>query len=500
MNGKRAAIYVRVSQNREDDRAKPERQLESCRHLIRAKNLDEVAEPYEDDDKTAFRAKFRPNYERLLQDIADGHIDVVVSWHIDRMLRTTKEMLSFIELAETTSVALESVQGGSLDLSTPVGRMVATILAAVAQNESEIKSERHKLRNVHAVHEGKSTGGPTPFGWTTPNETAALRRGIQGYLSGEPLSAIARVWRDSGLVTTFGKPWTHNAVRKVLMRPRNAGLVVHRGQIVVGARAEAKAVCSEDEWRRVVALAEAAKVGHRPPEHLLSSLITCSNGHMMTSGLRSSKDPKGRRYTYKTYRCNEAGCRVSIRREVVDEHVRRLVRHRLIFEDVRTLAPGARELERAMALREQLGRVRSEFADNEELWREGSLSREGLRRAQGMIRTEMDQVQAKLGRVEADNAFAAMLTENIKRVSLHDAAEVGKKFDALPLEQRRTIVSTLFPTITVQKIGKDHRLAVGERVTARRPDGRPYVLSDDDEETIRAPRSIALGDGVTDNV
>ena len=486
-SAKRAAVYVRVSQNREGDEAKPQRQIERCKMLAEVRGYELLAHIYVDDDVSAYQGrKERPQYEALLRDIEEGEVDVVLTYNTDRMLRTVKEMVQFIEISRKRSerdgdwVNIDAALSGSLELSSPGGRMVAQILAAVAENEVEVKSERHKTRNVLAVQRGESLGGPTPFGWQTPEQTEALRWGINAYLSGENLSAIARDWNERELATTFKNQWDHNSVRKVLVRPRNAGLAEHRGKIVKDGKAPQAPVCSEEEWRKAVALATAGKRSHRPPAHLLTNLITCSNGHKMTSGIRTST-VKGTQYTYDVYRCNEPGCRTNVRRPAINDHVRALVRDRLIFGKLSTLAPATRDMEKAMALREELGRLRTDFAENEADLRAGLMSRDGFRKAQAKVQETTAGVQVKLDRIEANNAFAAMLTENIKNVSLADAAEVGKKFDALPLDQRRTIVATLFPTIRVQKVGKNVRLPIEKRVTCITPDGRPYVISEPDE-------------------
>jgi len=488
---KRAAIYVRVSQNREGDAAKPERQIARCRMLAEVRGYAVLPHVFLDDDVSAYQGKKeRPEYEALLREIEDGEVDVVLTYNTDRMLRTVKEMVRFIEISRKASerhgdwVSIDAALAGSLDLSTPGGRMVAQILAAVAENEVETKSERHKTRNETAIRDGKSLGGPTPFGWQTPEQTAALKWGIRAFIRGEStLSGIAKEWNARGLASTFGKEWKHDSVRKVLKRARNAGLVERAGtdkvmRVVEGATAPQAAVCTEDEWRKVVAMMEGAKRGHRPPAHLLTNLIVCSNGHKMLSGIRSA-EVGGKRYSYDVYRCTT--CYVNVRREPINAMVRRLVRHRLIFEDVAVLAPSGRDMEKAANLREELGRLRAEFAENESDLSAGLMTRDGFRKAQAVVQGKMAGAQDRLDRIEADNAFAAMLTENVKNVSLTDAAEVGRKFDALPLDQRRMIVSTLFPKIVVERVGRGARIPVEERVKAFTQDGRQYVMSDPDE-------------------
>src|SRR5215213_8120190 len=95
---KRAAIYVRISQNRDDDDSKPEYQRKNCTKFAKSKGFQIIGESYEDDDVSAYKGKTeRPAYKRLLADIEGGKIDVVVTAEMQRLLRTTREMLDFIE-------------------------------------------------------------------------------------------------------------------------------------------------------------------------------------------------------------------------------------------------------------------------------------------------------------------------------------------------------------------------------------------------------------------
>jgi len=101
----RAAIYARISQNREGDENKTRRQIDRCTALAEVRSY-EVVGVYEDDDISAYRgAKERPAYDRLLSDIAQGDVDVVVAFATDRLLRTVRDMVDFIEVAQTRSEA-----------------------------------------------------------------------------------------------------------------------------------------------------------------------------------------------------------------------------------------------------------------------------------------------------------------------------------------------------------------------------------------------------------
>lgn len=161
---RRGGIFIRVSQNREDDKGKPQRQLKRCRTLAEAKDIN-VVEIYTDDGVSAYKGNSGPERDRALADLRSGHIDDLLTLHVDRFLRATGQMLDYIELAKEMGSNLYTCESGDIDVNSAAGRMVAVILASVAQNESERKSERHRLKVDQLVQSGRSTGGPIPFGW-----------------------------------------------------------------------------------------------------------------------------------------------------------------------------------------------------------------------------------------------------------------------------------------------------------------------------------------------
>ena len=131
----RAGIYVRISQDRTGAGLGVERQADDCQQLCEAKSW-KVVEVYVDNDVSAFSGKRRPEWERLLADIAAGEIDAVVGWHVDRLTRSPRELEDVIDLAERHGLELATVTG-DIDLGTVSGRTFARMLGVMARNESE---------------------------------------------------------------------------------------------------------------------------------------------------------------------------------------------------------------------------------------------------------------------------------------------------------------------------------------------------------------------------
>ena len=114
----------------------------------------------------------------------------VVVWRLDRLGRTAAGLTKLFVDLQSRKVGLISLKDG-IDLSTPAGRMLANMLASVAQFETEIRAERVRAGQQAAKAAGKSIGGRkagTRVRLTAEKERAAKRL----HKSGTSVSEIAR--------------------------------------------------------------------------------------------------------------------------------------------------------------------------------------------------------------------------------------------------------------------------------------------------------------------
>lgn len=101
----------------------------------------------------------RPELDRLMADAHRRRFDVVAVWRFDRFARSTSHLLRALETFQALGIHFVSLTE-SVDTSTPVGKMVFTILSSVAEMERQMIVERVKagLRNARA--KGKRLGRP----------------------------------------------------------------------------------------------------------------------------------------------------------------------------------------------------------------------------------------------------------------------------------------------------------------------------------------------------
>ena len=98
------------------------------------------------------------SWRKLESAIASGQVSAVVVWRLDRLGRTASGLTALFEDLGRRKINLVSLKDG-LDLATPAGRLMANVLASVAQYENEVRGERVQAGQAVARANGKRWGG-----------------------------------------------------------------------------------------------------------------------------------------------------------------------------------------------------------------------------------------------------------------------------------------------------------------------------------------------------
>lgn len=109
--------------------------------LDRLRSAAPGAEEYVD-EAVSGRLDSRPEFDRLRLAIECGEVRCVYVTKLDRLGRSARGILEFFELAETHRVRVVVTDQGPIDTSTPVGRLIRTVLAAMAELEADLVAER----------------------------------------------------------------------------------------------------------------------------------------------------------------------------------------------------------------------------------------------------------------------------------------------------------------------------------------------------------------------
>jgi site-specific DNA recombinase len=221
---KRFVGYVRVST---DEQARSGLSLQSQRERLAAWATafgHELVEVVADEGESA-KSLERPGMQRILQMIDRKQIDGIVAAKLDRLTRSTRDLGDMIDRCERRRVALASVSE-SLDTSTACGRMVVSMIGAVAQWEREATAERTAAALDAKRRQGKRYCGHAPYGFDftdgTMSAVVAEQRTLDAVeaMMGEPqkrsLRAIATALADRGMLNRDGHTFSASSVARLI--------------------------------------------------------------------------------------------------------------------------------------------------------------------------------------------------------------------------------------------------------------------------------------------
>lgn len=437
----RAIIYCRISRDREGAGLGVKRQREDCAALAAQLGV-EVTAVYEDNDLSAYSGKPRPGYKRLLDDLRAGRADTVLAWHTDRLHRSPAELEEYIDVCEPRQVQTRTVKAGALDLSTATGRMIARQLGVQARYEVERMVERQKRKRDQMAASGQFFGGRRPFGYDADgvtvrhDEAAAIREAAEAVLAGASLRSIAADWNERGILTSTGGRWEGPEVGGLLRRPRNAGIVQHRGE--EAGPAQWPAVLDEPLWRSVVAVLDDPGRRTTPGnerKYLGSNLYLCG---LCAATMRCSTSNKARGGTYfAAYACR-ASKHVVRRQQPLDDYVQLLVLERLSRPDAADLLAQREDPVDVRGAQRDMREARATLDELASALGAGEMDMQEWRAASRAARARLEGAERLLSRAVQANPVAGLV----------GAEDVEAAWNRLDLSRQRAVIAYLM-TVTV---------------------------------------------------
>lgn len=455
----RVAIYARLSSNRKGESTSIARQVDACRKRFEP-DWQEVT-IYQDDDFSAYGSKSRPAWERMLADIGEGRIDLIVAYALDRLGRRPAD----IERLLQSGVRFVTVRD-NLDSAGAASELYIRILAAVAKMESDNLGARVTLKHDELRRSGKWSGGRRVFGlsddWTAivDDEADLIRDAAKRIVSGEPLGRIARELRDAGILTASGHAWSASGLRKMMLSPRLIGR--RRSGNGLSEGIGIPAILDEETWRKVqVVLTDPSRLKHdgNGIRYLLAGMLQCSECHSpMHTHQQTVRGRKMRRYHCLSAR---GGCgKVTIMAEPAEQEVaNRWLKH-MDSDAFRKFAAERRaeheeRMRHADSLRDELAALLDRRNALIDLWAAGELSQDEWLRARAALDGRIHDVESALASARPEDlswwdslglgAIAwslapdvasrrVLLQSTIDRVIVHPAKRRGRFFDPDRLE------------------------------------------------------------------
>lgn len=451
----RAATYVRQSRRAPEG---IERGLARTHDLITARGWTLVGDYADDATSASSERGAGTRWNALLADIQAGEVEVVVGVDVDRLVRSIQDLARLIELG----VRVVTVDG-EIDLTTADGEFRATMLAAIARFEVRRKTERQKRASAQRASKGQPHGRPRVFGYEPdgitphPVEKQTLRDGYAYILSGGTVRGLTRRWNDAGIVTARGNKWSGTEVRRALLRERNAGILVVRGEPQPESRITP--IVDIDTWKAVVALLKdqsRVKTGRPTGERWLSGVMTCTCGDRMLVSTSWSSGVGSPAYACRSLRvasrtgAKREGRHGQIVASVVEEGVVLEVLALLVADALRGEGGQMPEAADVIAARTELSRIGEERLAVQELYLLPGADKVHLAARITALGRRYELTDAvlsdALSRRSAADVVAAMqdaVRDIVSDTPADDeerGAAIREMWDALPTDTRREVV------------------------------------------------------------
>ncbi|MFA5337652.1 MAG: recombinase family protein, partial [Candidatus Omnitrophota bacterium] len=282
-----------------------------------------INERYDDNGFTGSNTN-RPSLQKLINDIKEGKVNMVVVYKLDRLSRSLVDFVQILKFFAEHDVAFASITQ-PIDTSTSTGKLMLHILSSFAEFERELISERTRDKMGAARKRGQWLGGRPPLGYdiakdkkelVVNQEDAGLIREIFAlYLKGNSLLKVAQIINEKGYRTKQataknGKVFggikfgiTH--IQSIITNVLYLGKVCYAGQIYDGQQ---EAIIDEETFKKAQERLKENRVERRATKNiectgLLTHILhckTCGNFMFHTYTL------KHKTHKYRYYVCSNA--------------------------------------------------------------------------------------------------------------------------------------------------------------------------------------------------
>jgi len=460
-----AASYARISQKVERDKVADQHE-QNERHAA-ARGYKIVAR-YTDDGISALGHKERPDFERMLRDVATAEWRVIVATEEERLARNIEEKLELHAACADAGAVWDTGRDGFVDPATDSGEFMSTIRAAVGRIESRRKARRQRAASDARAAEGMPTARPG-YGYrrvdgrdvVEPAEAELIRDVADRILEGASLRSVAAKLNADGVASPrdvelarLGRasekvtPWSTATLRQMLQRPSLAGLRVHRGEVTGAFDPELHpSILDEDTHARLVALFNAPErkrpTGGRTPRHLLSGIVRCGRCEGDVRMLRlapwTPKEGQKSKPTKAAYACPVC-TRVRRLQEPVDALVQEVILRRLERPDAVDLVTRG-DATAATSARGAMAAIDARLATAADSFAEGEITGDQLKRITARLRVD---------RAEQERIVAAAVPARIPGALLGERAR--EVWAELHIDTKRAVIEEL-ATITILPMG-----------------------------------------------
>ncbi|MDD5529954.1 MAG: recombinase family protein [bacterium] len=476
---KKVVAYNRMSTERSAESDSPEHHRIRIREYCKWKEL-ELMEPFYEDLAYSGGDNTRPAYLRLKTDIKNKRFDAVVVSRLDRLGRSTKELLDFSELCKENNIHIISLTE-NLDTSTPQGYFFFTMSSAFAQLERETTSLRVKASVPIRAKAGKPLGGQGIFGYKwesipgderhkslvlVPEEASVRALLYQLFIKHRHLKTVARMLNERGLRTRKNGLFSDTTVRRLIEDTTAKGLHLANYTRSKGNKKSwelkpkeewveisVEPIISKEIWEKANQI---LKENHRkqvtkPRTYLLSGLVYCEMcGTKMYGHPGSNHDsPK-----YICSKCKNKIKQAELEHIIIQELTDHILQPKHINEAMeKQEIPLEKEIKETDMMLEQIKReipkIENHVSKLMDDWIENKITNQkAFNEKVESLQDRKDQLKEEIPRVEA-KLVHLRIQKNSREFVLEQAKSFTAMFSILDEPERKVLIERLLEKIIV---------------------------------------------------
>ena len=333
---KKCGLYMRVST---EDQARegfslPE-QKERLEAFCKFKGY-EIIDYYQDAGIRAKTGNYRPEFDRLKEDIKSKKINTIVSLKLDRITRSIYDWENLITFLDENDAYLDCAND-EINTTTANGKMISRLLMSVSQNEIERTSERTKIGLAGAIKQGHIPH-VAPLGYKHENKTLVIDystkdivvRIFELYSEGYSYQKISNLFNEERVL---GKDnWRDSTIQTILENE------IYKGDFVHGKRTKnptyyenvVEPIVSKELWEDCqVQKKKNSRSYQRILTYLYLQKLKCPKCSRILGGKATTKK-NGKPYFY--YYCND--CKISFKENVINEYFQQFINELVEYDSV----------------------------------------------------------------------------------------------------------------------------------------------------------------------
>ena len=296
----------------------------------------QIVDCYQDAGISAKTGNYRPEFERLKEDIKSKKINTIVSLKLDRITRSIYDWENLITFLDENDAYLDCAND-EINTTTANGKMISRLLMSVSQNEIERTSERTKIGMAGAIKSGHIPH-VAPLGYKHEDKKLVIDystkdvvvRIFELYYDGYSYKKISNIFNEEKVL---GKDnWRDSTIQTILENE------IYKGDFVHGKRTKnptyyenvVEPIVSKEMWEDCqVQKKKNSRSYQRTLTYLYLQKLKCPKCNRILGGKATTKK-NGKPYFY--YYCND--CKISFKENVINEYFNQFINELVEYDSV----------------------------------------------------------------------------------------------------------------------------------------------------------------------